>query len=135
MAIVPLKEGEAVAPPAQPTTNGPIPTPAPVTITATNAKPEGFGEIIDAVARNHEGIGHLVDRLGAQFTRARDAEMNISKTFAWMVFAFMIGTVAVCGLLVYFGRMSDGALTFLLGVMVAYMMRFIDRLDFGGGDG
>lgn len=131
MAIVPLKEGEVASVVVPSVTDGPTSAP----LKTTSAKPEGFGEIIDAVARNHEGIGHLVDRLGAQFTRARDAEMSISKTFAWMVFAFMIGTVIVCAVLVYFERMSDGALTFLLGVMVAYMMRFIDRLDFGGGDG
>lgn len=135
MTIVPITTGsERSAPPASPpglASQGAVP----VTITATSAKPESMGDLIDAVSRNHEGIGHLIDRFGAQFTRARDAQMSISKTFAWMVFAFMIGTVGVCGWLVYAGRMSDGALTFLLGVMVAYMMRFIDRLDLGGNDG
>lgn len=116
------------------TTQPPTATPTAVTVTATNAEPEKMSDLIDAVARNADGLGKLVDRVGAQFNRADETESRRVMVSAWMGFAFMLVAVIVCAWLVFMGRMSDGAFTFLLGVMVAYMMRFVERLDFGGGD-
>lgn len=129
MTIVPLNHPPP-QPSASPATNGQN-----VTLTATNAPQERVSDWIEAVAKNHVGISALIGTLGTEFTKARNARVNVNKTFAWLVFAFMAGTVGVCAWLVYAGRMSDGALTFLLGIMVAYMLRFIDNLNLGGEEG
>lgn len=95
--------------------------------------PNGFvpgAVMLDSLTKNKETVKEVIAVVGEQVSHARTAKIRVSHQISWLVFAFLGLIVLSTGALVYTGRMSDGSFTFLLGVIVGYLMHFADKVIF-----
>jgi hypothetical protein len=110
--------------------------PAPTTTSAATPKTEvvepgvGASIMLDSLTKNKSTVLEVINAFGEQVSHARTAKMRVSQQISWLVFLFLALIIVATGVLVYVGKMSDGSFTFLLGVMVGYLMQFADKILF-----
>jgi hypothetical protein len=83
---------------------------------------------LDSLTRNKDSVLQVIGAIGNEVSHARTARIKVSQQISWMVFLFLALIIVGTGALVYVGRVSDGSFTFLLGVIVGYLMQFADKL-------
>ena len=107
------------------------PPPAPSGTNPSNSPPIVPGAVLlDSLARNKDAVKEVISAFGEQVSHARTAKLRISQQTSWLVFSFLGLIVLATGALVYAEKMSDGSLTFLLGVIIGYLMHFADKILF-----
>jgi hypothetical protein len=110
----------------------PAPPPIPAPRPANPGEP--LSATLDSVGRNKDAIIAIVKGVSQEIHQARTTHLGNSRHLSWLIVVFLGVVVVGAGALVFAGRMSDGSFTFLLGVMIGYLMQFVDRINFGGAE-
>jgi len=88
--------------------------------------------LLDALGRNEKAVSAIMDKIHTMVKDVGSRRASLGKHTSWLIFLFLVLVVVGSGILVYFERMSDGSLTFLLGVIVGSFIQFINRFNLGG---
>jgi len=82
-------------------------------------------EVIEKVFDRVEPLIKLIESLGNQSLKTRDAEGRFKTRMAWFAAAIVGIVVGVSGFLTYVGKIDGSTFTFLLGLVVGYVLSFI----------
>ena len=88
--------------------------------------------IIEILAEHEKPISNLIDKINktieivsTQFLRHKERDIKFSLSMA-LVLTFIISLIViVTSVLTFYGKLDGTALTFLLGLIVGYMLTFI----------
>ena len=89
------------------------------------AAPETISQIIYAVADRAEPIIKICERFLQQSLQAQEARARLSIWMSLIAVVIVLFIVAVAGVLTYFGKVGGSTFTFLLGLIVGYVLTFV----------
>lgn len=94
--------------------------------------PPTLAENLDSLGRNKEAVVEIIETVGDEYARARAAVFGTSLKVAALVFGMMAAIILGVGLLVWYGRVGESILTFVIGIALGYMLKFVEGLRFMG---
>ncbi len=81
--------------------------------------------IIEVIAEHEQPITNLINLIADKFLKSSERETKFSFNMA-LLFVFIISMIViVSALLTFYDKIDGAALTFLLGLIVGYMLTFI----------
>ena len=88
--------------------------------------------ILEILAENEKPLSNLIDsvnktieNVSTQFLRHKKSDIKFSLRMAFILTFIISLIVIVTSILTFYGKLDGAALTFLLGLIVGYMLTFI----------
>ncbi len=101
----------------QRTTKGPKPPRPP--------SPPNLIDIINTIADRVEPVLKIVTTIAERYLKAQQSRADHNTKMAWVAVAVVTLVVSVSGFLTYVGKVDGSTFTFLLGLIVGYILTFI----------
>lgn len=103
--------------------------PSPTTSEPMSAKPlqqqAGLVQIINVISERIDTVVKLISTITEKHIQVKETEARFSVRMAWLAVAIVALIVIVSGLLTYLGKIDGSTLTFLLGLIVGYVLTFV----------
>jgi lipopolysaccharide export LptBFGC system permease protein LptF len=87
--------------------------------------PEGLVEVINAIADRVDPLLRILTTAAERSLEAKKAEARHHVRMSWVAFAVVFLIVAVSAWLTFVGRIDGSTFTFLLGLIVGYVLTFV----------
>jgi len=112
--------GEVMTEPALPTTPSELIAPKQPAV----AQPS-LVDLINAVAEKADPIVKLLSTTIEGYQRGKEREVRFQTRMAWVAVSVVVLIVGVSGFLTYHGKIDGSTFTFLLGLIVGYVLTFV----------
>lgn len=87
--------------------------------------PETISQIIHALADRADPLVKIIAQFGERLLNAQEAKARFSIRMSLMACGVVTVIVIVAGILTYTGKIDGSTFTFLLGLVVGYILTFI----------
>lgn len=81
--------------------------------------------IVNAVADRAENLVKLITAISEGSRKAQEARAQFSIRIAWVAVVVVLLIVGVSGFLTYVGKVDGSAFSFLIGVVIGYLLTFL----------
>ncbi len=94
-------------------------------------QPSGFQsgptiiDIINVLAEKADPIVKLLSATMDRYQKGQDREVRFQTHMAWVAISVVFFIIGVAGFLTYVGKIDGSTFTFLLGLIVGYVLTFI----------
>jgi len=82
-------------------------------------------DLINAVAEKADPIVKLLSTTIEGYQRGKEREVRFQTRMAWVAVSVVVLIVGVSGFLTYHGKIDGSTFTFLLGLIVGYVLTFV----------
>lgn len=82
-------------------------------------------DIIKTIAEKADPIIKLLQATMESYQKGQEREVKFSKHMAWTALTVVIVIIGVSGFLTYHGKIEGSTFTFLLGLIVGYVLTFV----------
>ena len=82
-------------------------------------------DLINVVAERVDPIVKLVSAAMDRYQTGQEREIRFQKHMAWVAVSVVTLIVGVAGFLTYHGKIDGSTFTFLLGLIVGYVLTFV----------
>ena len=116
----------------KPTVHSPQLSDAPASLTpAANVQPQGTAaspgllDLINLVADKAEPLLKLISTTTDRYQKGQERQIKFQTHMAWVAVSVVFSIIAVSAWLTYVGKIDGSTFTFLLGLIVGYVLTFI----------
>lgn len=106
-----------LAPPTPPQPQPPQPNQA--------APQANLGDLINIIAERAKPLTDLIKGIADQYEKRGERENRFQIHMAWIALCVVLSIVTVSGFLTYEGKIDGSTFTFLLGLIVGYVLTFV----------
>jgi len=82
-------------------------------------------DIINVLADKADPVVKLLTAGVTSYQKGQEREISFQKHMAWVALSVVVIIVGVAGLLTYKGKIEGSTFTFLLGLIVGYVLTFV----------
>jgi hypothetical protein len=82
-------------------------------------------DIITLIAEKADPIVKLVTATMDKYQKGQESEVRFQSNMAWAAISVVVVIVAVAAFLTYHGKIDGSTFTFLLGLIVGYVLTFV----------
>jgi hypothetical protein len=82
-------------------------------------------DLVNVVAEKADPIVKLLSTTFDSYQKGKEREAKIQMHMAWVAVSVVVLIVAVSGFLTYHGKIDGSTFTFLLGLIVGYVLTFV----------
>ncbi|MCU1331963.1 MAG: hypothetical protein JWM08_955 [Candidatus Angelobacter sp.] len=103
-------------------------SPAPTVIPPSPSGPQQgptLIDIINALAEKADPIIKLLQATMESYQKGQERAAKLSTHMAWLALSVVVFVVGVAALLTYKGKIDGSTFTFLLGLIVGYVLTFV----------
>ncbi|HTQ62534.1 MAG TPA: hypothetical protein VMI32_20075 [Candidatus Solibacter sp.] len=97
------------------------PAPSPL----LNISQPNLVDLINAVAEKADPIVKLLSTTIEGYQKGKEREVQFQTGMAWVAVSVVVLIVGVAGFLTYHGKIDGSTFTFLLGLIVGYVLTFV----------
>jgi hypothetical protein len=100
----------------------PVPAPKPPSVPPQQIN---LIDLINVLADRAEPVVTLLNAAVTKYQAGKEREVSLQKHMAWVALAVVVFIVGVAGVLTYKGKIDGSTFTFLLGLIVGYVLTFV----------
>src|SRR5437870_5503049 len=82
-------------------------------------------DIVNVLADRADPVVQLLTAAVNSYQKGKEREVGLQKHMAWVALAVVVFIVGVAGALTYKGKIDGSTFTFLLGLIVGYVLTFV----------
>jgi len=95
---------------------------------AKPTKKQNEKNLIDLLAEHEKPISNLINLIADKFLRHQERETKFSFRMSGLLAGIVIFIVSIASILTYYNKIDGSTFTFLLGLIVGYVLTFFTGL-------